>query len=161
MVTLWEVPHENMIVILQNDITFNLKYCHIINETENVKRNSKIVKVVIRPSRNRRKRWRSIFYDNLSDDQSYPFRIAGMSDYTKNKDKERKQRYLNRHRKRENWNDFTSAGSLCSWILWGEPMYRASIQQYKQRFHLIWYNRMGMFSFSTVNLVVEMNIPFC
>ena len=49
-------------------------------------------------------------------------------------DEERKQRYLDRHRARENWNDFMSAGSLSRWILWNRPTLRASISYYKKRF---------------------------
>ena len=102
-----------------------------------LKRSSKIVKVVIKPSTKPEKKKMAVFYDNFGNQVKVThFGAAGMSDYTNHKDKERKQRYLNRHRKRENWNDFTSAGSLSRWILWGEPTLRASIQQYKQRFHL-------------------------
>jgi hypothetical protein len=33
------------------------------------------------------------------------FGAEGMSDYTKNRDKDRKQRYLQRHRRNENWSN--------------------------------------------------------
>ena len=64
------------------------------------------------------------------------FGAAGMSDYTKHKDKKRKTRYLTRHKKRENWSNYMSAGALSRYILWGEPTLRASIQKYKNRFNL-------------------------
>ena len=64
------------------------------------------------------------------------FGAKGMSDYTKHKDPSRKQRYINRHKKRENWKDPTSAGALSRYILWGKPSLRASISDYKKRFHL-------------------------
>ena len=63
------------------------------------------------------------------------FGAAGMSDYTIHKDPGRKQRYLDRHRKNENWNDPTSAGSLSRYILWGLPSLSASITDYKKRFN--------------------------
>jgi hypothetical protein len=63
------------------------------------------------------------------------FGSAGMSDFTKHGDPERKQRYLDRHRKNENWNDPTSAGCLSARILWNKPTLRASIADYKRRFH--------------------------
>jgi hypothetical protein len=62
------------------------------------------------------------------------FGASGYSDYIKHGDIERKQRYINRHRKNENWNDPTSAGSLSRYILWGKTSLRASIADYKRRF---------------------------
>lgn len=62
------------------------------------------------------------------------FGAAGMSDYTIHKDPERKQRYLNRHKKNENWNDPTTAGSLSRWILWNKPSLKASINDFKNKF---------------------------
>jgi len=38
------------------------------------------------------------------------FGAKGYSDFTQHKDPERKQRYLNRHKKNENWNDPKTAG---------------------------------------------------
>lgn len=62
------------------------------------------------------------------------FGAAGMSDYTIHKDQGRKQRYLDRHRKNENWDEPTSAGSLSRYILWNLPSLRGSIADYKRRF---------------------------
>jgi Family of unknown function (DUF5754) len=62
------------------------------------------------------------------------FGAAGMSDFTKHKDPERKQRYINRHKSNENWKDPTTAGSLSRWILWNKPTLSASIADYKKRF---------------------------
>tara|TARA_R110002012_G_scaffold77542_1_gene196744 strand:- start:52 stop:327 length:276 start_codon:yes stop_codon:yes gene_type:complete len=57
-------------------------------------------------------------------------------DYTSHKDITRKNRYLARHRTRENWNDFQSSGSLSRWILWNKPTLREAIKDYKKRFKL-------------------------
>lgn len=62
------------------------------------------------------------------------FGAAGMSDYTIHKDKERKKRYLARHKSRENWNNPITAGALSRWILWNKPSYRESVNDYKRRF---------------------------
>ena len=67
------------------------------------------------------------------------FGQKGSSDFTINKDKERKQRYLTRHEKRENWDDYMTAGSLSRWILWNKPTLKASISDYKRRFKLKTY----------------------
>lgn len=64
------------------------------------------------------------------------FGAEGMSDYTKHKDKERKKRYIARHRVRENWNNPLTAGALSRWVLWGEPTLRASINKFKKKFKL-------------------------
>jgi hypothetical protein len=64
------------------------------------------------------------------------FGAAGMSDYTKHKDKERKERYINRHKKRENWNDPTTAGFWSLWVLWNLPTVKQSLEYTKRRFKL-------------------------
>lgn len=62
------------------------------------------------------------------------FGSKNYSDYIHHKDPERKQRYLDRHHKNENWNDPTSAGSLSRFLLWNKTSLRASIADYKRRF---------------------------
>ena len=50
-------------------------------------------------------------YDaRIDGKKTVSFGSAGSSDFTKHKDTERKQCYLNRHKKNENWNDHTTAG---------------------------------------------------
>ena len=62
------------------------------------------------------------------------FGATGYSDYTQHKDPERKQRYINRHKKAENWNDPKSAGFYAKHILWNQPSLRASIADTNKRF---------------------------
>jgi hypothetical protein len=52
------------------------------------------------------------------------FGQKGASDYTIHKDPKRKEAYLNRHRKRENWtkSGANTAGFWARWILWNEPV---------------------------------------
>lgn len=57
-----------------------------------------------------------------------------MSDYILHDNEERKQRYINRHAKNENWKDPTTAGALSRWILWNKPTLQASIIDYKKKF---------------------------
>lgn len=63
------------------------------------------------------------------------FGSIGYSDFTKHKDPERKKRYIDRHRKNENWNDPIKAGTLSKFVLWNKPTLKASIADYKRRFH--------------------------
>lgn len=64
------------------------------------------------------------------------FGQKGASDFTKHKDTERKNRYLKRHRARENWKNPLTAGALSRWILWNKTTLSASIKDFKRRFKL-------------------------
>lgn len=65
------------------------------------------------------------------------FGQLGADDYTKTKDKEQRARYLQRHQAKENWNDFTTAGSLSRHILWGESTsIKTNIANFKKKFNL-------------------------
>jgi len=67
------------------------------------------------------------------------FGSAGMSDYTINNDDKRKELYLNRHQKNENWNDFISAGALSRWVLWNKKTLELSLKDYMNKFNLTKY----------------------
>jgi len=73
--------------------------------------------------------------DNGRTKKTY-FGSAGMEDYTITKDKEQRKRYLDRHRKRENWNNYMSAGALSRWILWSGTSRSQNIKDFKKRFGL-------------------------
>ncbi len=94
------------------------------------------MKVVIKKSTNSKKKYMAIFYDGDKKIKTTHFGSAGMSDFTIHKDPERKQRYLNRHKKRENWDRYMTAGSLSRYILWNKPTFKASVSDYKKRFKL-------------------------
>ena len=94
------------------------------------------MRVIIKKSTNSKKKYMAIFYEGDKKVRTTHFGAAGYSDYTKNKDDERKRLYIERHRKRENWNDKLSAGSLSCWILWNKKTFRDSVNDYKRRFNL-------------------------
>ena len=94
------------------------------------------MKVVIKKSTNSKKKYMAIFYDNKKKIKTTHFGSNGMSDYTRHKDKTRKKNYIQRHKNRENWDNYMSAGSLSRWILWNKPSYRESVKSYKKRFNL-------------------------
>ena len=56
-----------------------------------------------------------------------------MSDYTIHKDKKRKNNYMIRHKKRENWKNPLSAGSLSRYILWNKEDLNESIKDFKKK----------------------------
>ena len=62
------------------------------------------------------------------------FGATGYSDYTQHKDPERKQRYINWHKKAENWNDPKTPGFYAKHILWNQPSLRASVADTNKRF---------------------------
>ena len=72
------------------------------------------------------------------EDKIIHFGQAGASDYTEHKDKERKQRYLARHKNRENWtkSGINTAGFWSRWLLWGEPTIAASIKKIQKKFNV-------------------------
>jgi hypothetical protein len=94
------------------------------------------MKVVIKKSTNKHKKYMAVFSNDQKVVKTTHFGAAGMSDYTKHKDPERKQRYLKRHKTRENWSAYMSAGALSRWILWNKPTLRDSKLDYKRKFKL-------------------------
>ena len=94
------------------------------------------MKVIIKKSIKPNKKMMAIFTRENGRKKTIHFGSAGMSDYTKHKDIERKKRYEARHKKRENWNDPMTAGALSKWILWNKTSLRESIKDYKKRFNL-------------------------
>ena len=64
------------------------------------------------------------------------FGAAGMSDFTKHKDSERKERYIKRHKSRENWRDPRTAGALSLFVLWNKQSLKESIADFKRRIKL-------------------------
>jgi len=48
------------------------------------------------------------------------FGLDGASTYIDEGNKTKRDAYLARHKKRENWNDPFSAGALSRWLLWGD-----------------------------------------
>jgi len=56
--------------------------------------------------------------------------------YVGHKDDERRQRYLSRHRAREDWQRPDSPGALSYWLLWKEPTWTQALRGYVRRFQL-------------------------
>lgn len=91
----------------------------------------------VRRSHKKEKKWDAVFVKPDGKEKTVPFGAAGMSDYTKHKDKTRKQRYLKRHSGMgEHWNKPDTPGALSKWILWNKPSFKASLADFKKRFDL-------------------------
>lgn len=74
----------------------------------------------------------------LINNKKIHFGQEGASDFTKHKDVKRKQRYINRHEKRENWkkSGIQTAGFWSRWILWNKPTLRGSINDVNKKFNV-------------------------
>tara|TARA_R110000803_G_scaffold64120_1_gene124994 strand:+ start:470 stop:772 length:303 start_codon:yes stop_codon:yes gene_type:complete len=97
-----------------------------------------MVKVSIKKSTTKGKKMTAIFFYNKerTKKKTVHFGSAGMDDFTKTGDEEQKKRYLARHQKNENWNDYDTAGALSRWILWNKKSLSSSIADYVKRFNL-------------------------
>lgn len=99
--------------------------------------------VVIKPSTKRGKKLMAIFYKNGKQMKTTHFGAKGMSDFTIHKNKERRERYISRHKKDLRTKDPTRAGYLSMYVLWDRPNLQASINKYKQRLRV--YSKTGTF----------------
>jgi len=113
-------------------LTLNILSHKELNKTQFGKR-EKIIFKGIKKSTNSKKKYMATFIIN-NRKKVVHFGAYGMSDYTKHKDKSRKKQYINRHKKREDWNNPITAGALSRWILWNKPTLKGSINDYKRRF---------------------------
>lgn len=59
-------------------------------------------------------------------------------DYTQHKNSDRKNRYIIRHKKRENWtkSGIKTRGFWSRWLLWNKKSIRSSINDIKKRFNV-------------------------
>ena len=76
------------------------------------------------------------YYIITNDDKKVYFGAAGYSDFTLHKNEARKNLYINRHKKNENWtkSGINSAGFWSRWLLWNLPSIGSSYQDIKNRF---------------------------
>jgi len=79
---------------------------------------SKPISVKITKSTKPEKKMMAVFQLDNGRSRTTHFGSRGMADYTKTKNKEQRKRYLDRHRKRENWDAPMTAGALSRCILW-------------------------------------------
>ena len=93
--------------------------------------------VEIKKSTNPKKKFVAIFYDkNKKKIKTTHFGQAGASDFTINKDPERKALYRKRHRHDLETSNFMRAGFLSFYVLWSKPTLKASIADYMKMFNL-------------------------
>ena len=88
------------------------------------------MEVIIQKSKKKDKK-----FDAIVDNKTVSFGAKGYSDYTIHKDAERKQRYINRHKEKENWgiSGLKTAGFYAKHILWNKPTLTASINDLNKK----------------------------
>ena len=88
------------------------------------------------PSNNKHKKYDAVIHKSDGKTKTVSFGAKGYSDFTIHKDEQRKQRYLDRHKKNERWgaNDYDTAGFLSRYILWNQPTLRDSIKDVNNKF---------------------------
>ena len=64
------------------------------------------------------------------------FGASGYSDFTKHKDEKRKDRYISRHKKNEDWNKsgIDTAGFYSKHLLWNKDSFDKSFKSLKNKF---------------------------
>lgn len=91
--------------------------------------------MVVKKSTKPNKKYMAVFTKDNGGTKTTHFGQSGAPDYIKTKDKERRKRYRDRHKKDLNTGDPTRAGYLSYHLLWGQSTsLRQNIASYKKRF---------------------------
>ena len=93
------------------------------------------VRVKLTRSSKAGKKWQVTFDKENGRSKTVHFGQAGAEDYTMHKDPERKRRYIDRHRDRENWgaSGVETPGWWSRWLLWSEPSLSAAKSVVKRK----------------------------
>jgi hypothetical protein len=102
---------------------------------------SKIFSVEFTKASNPQKKYTATFFDKENKKiktTHFGFRSKTdpNNDFTKHGDPQRKERYLDRHRAREDWSAPMTAGALSRWILWHKKSLTSSMRDYGKRFKI-------------------------
>jgi len=87
------------------------------------------MEILISKSKNPKKK-----YDAKVNGKTISFGASGYSDFTQHKNQERKQNYIKRHKKNEDWSKPTTAGFFAKNILWNKETMKESIADVNKRF---------------------------
>jgi hypothetical protein len=93
------------------------------------------MQVVIQPSKSKTKKMDAI----IDGKKTVHFGQKGASDFTLHQDPKRKQLYLNRHQKHEDWtkSGINTAGFYSKHILWNKKSIEASVDDLNKRYKSI------------------------
>ena len=93
------------------------------------------MEVVITPSKNKSKKY-DAYIKTKDSSETISFGAKGYEDFTTHQDPKRKERYIARHKKREDWtkSGFDSAGFYSKHILWNKPTFEDSFKDLKSKY---------------------------
>ena len=88
--------------------------------------------VVISKSDNKNKKMKAV----INNKKTIHFGAKGYEDFTTHKDKDRKQRYIDRHKKREDWgaSGVDTAGFYSRWVTWNKDTLTKSVEDLNKKF---------------------------
>ena len=95
------------------------------------------INIDIVKSKTEGKKFDAIIHKPDGKSKKVSFGAAGMSDFTKHKDEQRKERYIARRRgMNENWtaSGYDTAGFWSRWATWEKPTLKASIDNINNKF---------------------------
>jgi hypothetical protein len=90
------------------------------------------MEIIVKKSSNPNKKYMSI----IDGKKTIHFGQAGASDFTIHNDSERKQRYINRHKKREYWDNPQTAGFWAKNLLWNKETLKESINDINKKYNI-------------------------
>jgi hypothetical protein len=96
------------------------------------------MKVEVSKSPNPDKKYKIVLHYEDGRTKTVHIGQAGASDYTIHKDKERRDRYIERHRARENWtkSGIDTAGFWSKYLLWNKPTIGEAKKYIEKKFNL-------------------------
>jgi len=91
--------------------------------------------IVVKPSKIKNKKYTAI----INDKYHVNFGQKGALDYTQHKDPKRKERYIRRHEKNEDWDlsGIKTAGFFAKHLLWNKPTLQESADDIERIFNVI------------------------
>lgn len=91
-----------------------------------------MTEVIIQKSQKPDKKFDAI----INGKKTVSFGQKGFSDYTLHKNPTRKDRYISRHQKREDWTKegLDTAGFYSRWVLWNQPTLKKSVDDLNRRY---------------------------
>ena len=93
------------------------------------------MEVIITPSKKKDKKYDANIKTRDSN-KTISFGANGYEDYTTHQDPKRKERYISRHKKREDWtkSGIDSAGFYSKHLLWNKPSFKDSFKDLKSKY---------------------------
>lgn len=88
--------------------------------------------IVISPSTKKNKKYKAV----INNDKTIHFGHTQYQDFTTHKDTERKERYIARHKKNEDWTKtgVDTAGFMSRWITWNKDTIEKSVQDLNKKY---------------------------